>query len=218
MSRMALVIALGLGLIAAPACSDFVGPADEADFFELPELDTSLDPARLRVGEYIATPCAFQKFGDGLAHLRGRHEWALVDVYFGRESPAGPWGAPIPTDLELVRSHGGRVLYSFNIPAVRARMLLSRIPDLVANGYWVTVREVPDATRYDVPLVVGFSRPLRAEDSDLFVSLGGRITHRFDFIHALGGVLPDRSIAVLQGDSEVEFVQADGVVCLASGG
>lgn len=204
-------LAVGLGLGVAPGCTDLSAPPDD---FRLPEADASLDPDRLSVGDYIATPCAFGIWGDGLAHLRERHEGALVDIYFGRGSPEGPWEGPTASDIALVRSHGGTVLYGFNIPAVRARIVLSRIPDLVREGFWITVRDVPDATRYDVPLSVGFTRPLRDEDVALFESLGGRVTSRFDFINALFGILPDRSIPVLRDREDVAYIQAQSVYCI----
>lgn len=215
MSRMALTLACGAVLVSVAACSDPAAvetiPVDD---FELPEPDPSLDPGRLSVGEYIATPCAFGMYGDRLEHLRGRHEWALVDVYFGRASPESPWDRPLEQDVELVGSHGGRVLHQFNVPAVRARVLLSNIPDIVAEGRWVTVRDVPNPARYDVPsLTAGFHR-LRDEHVDLYESLGGRVDHRWDFISALSGVLPDRSIPALAEHPDAQYVEALGVGCL----
>jgi len=213
MSRLFLILGVGVGLALAPACGDLAGPADD---YELPPPDASLDPDRLTVGDYIATPCAFGIRGDGLAHLREQDEWALVDVFFGRDSPDGPQGRPSQREIDLVRSHGGRVLYRFNIPAVRARMILSRIPDLVEEGLWITVSDVPDATRYDVPLFAGFTRALRDSDLDLFASLGGRVTYRYESIHALAGILPDRSIPSLRGRSDVRYVETSSVGCLAT--
>lgn len=204
------VLAVGVGLGVGLGCAESTGPRDD---FELPEADASLDPDRLSVGDYIATPCAFGIQGDGLQHLRERHEWALVDIFFGRGSPDGPWDGPTSSDIALVQSHGSTVLYRFNVPAVRARIILSRIPDLVREGFWITVRDVADATRYDVSLSVGFARPLRDEDVELFERLGGRVTHRFDFINALAGILPDRSIRVLRDRSDVEYVQDESVFC-----
>lgn len=99
--------------------------------------------------EYIATPCAFGPSGDGLSNLREKDEWALADIFFGRGSPDGPWTGPTVGDVALVRSHGGRVLHEFNVPAVRARIIVPRIPDLVKEGLCITVRDVPDATRYE---------------------------------------------------------------------
>jgi hypothetical protein len=139
-----------------------------------------------------------------------------VDVFFGRASADGPWDGPTTDDIEPVESQGGRVLYSFHVPAVRARLIYSRIPGVVQGGLWVTVRDVPDATRYDVPLTVGFNRPLTDDDADALGRLGGRVTYRFQFINALSGILPDRSIPVYQGRPDVAYAQASGVTCLAS--
>lgn len=211
MSRILLISAFG-ALMAGAGCSDPTAPLDD---FELPPPDLSLDPERLAVGDYIATPCAFGIRGDRLEHLRNQHEWALVDIYFGRDSPDGVSTGPTEGDIALVTSHGGRVLYHFNVPAVRARVVLARIPDLVEDGFWVTVRDVPDPARYDVPsLSVGFARPLEDSDVALYVGLGGRVEYRWDFIDALSGVLPDRSIPVLRERSDVAYVHAGTVVCL----
>lgn len=211
MFRVLMGFGVGLGLFLASGCGDLVAPVDD---FELPEPDLSLDPGRLTIGEYIATPCAFGKLGDDLADLRENDEWALVDIFFGRGSPDGPWTGPTPGDVDLVRSHGGRVLHHFNVPAVRARIIVSRIPDLVKEGLWITVRDVPDATRYDLKVHVGFDRPLTDSDSALIAGLGGRITHRWDFINALAVLLPDRSVPDLRERSDVEYVEVSGVACL----
>lgn len=206
------LIAIGIVLTLSSACSDPTAPHDD---FVLPVPDLSLDPSRLSVGAFIATPCAFGTRGDRLNHLRDRHEWALVDVYFGRGSE-GPQIGPSTSEIDLVKEHGGRVLFHFNVPAVRARIIVSRIPDLVEKGFWVTVREVPDATRYDVPsLGVGFTRPLEDSDVELYVSLGGRVDYRFNSLRYLSGVLPNRSIPVLRSRPDVSFVQAGGVGCIA---
>lgn len=213
MSRIYPILAAGIAIAIAPACNDLTAPLP-ADRFELPPADTSLDPGRLAVGDYLATPCAFGSYGDGLAQLRALHDWALVDIFFGRGSPAGPWDGPTSADIALVKAHGGRVLYSFNVPAVRARIILSRIPDLVQAGFWITVRDVPDATRFDVILAAGFTRALENADVARFVSLGGRVDHRLDFIDALAGVLPDRSIPHLRQRDEVEYIEPESVFCL----
>lgn len=215
MSKVLTVIAAGIVLGLASACNDLTVPVDNLLVdIGLPPPDTSLDPDRLVVGDYIATPCG--NYYGGFDHLLEQHEWAFVDVYFGRGSAEGPWGPPTAADIELVTAHGGSVGYAFNIPAVRARMMLSRIPGLIReDGQWIKVREVPDASRYDVPLSVGFTRPFTDADVDLFVSLGGRVEYRWDFINALHGVLPDRSNPAFQNRPDVEYVQAEGVACVA---
>jgi hypothetical protein len=207
MFRSQLVRVFSAALLVVAGCADVLGPVDD---FELPEPDLSLDPNRLTVGAYIATPCAFGWHGDGLAHLRDRHEWALVDIFFG----SGVVTGPTESDVDLVRSHGGRVLHRFNVPAVRARILLSRIPDLVRDGHWITVREVPDATRFDLVLSVGYRRPTQDLDLAIIAAYGGRVTHRYISIPWLGVILPDRTVPVLRDRYEVEHVESSGVACL----
>lgn len=210
--------AVGVTLILLPACGELAAPEapDEghsrSDALELPPPDTSLDPERLAVGELIATPCV--QWGDPFAEVRGRDEWAFVDVYFGRMTADGQWDGPTDDDVALVREHGGTVLYRFNVPAVRARMILSRLPDLVMDGLWITVRDVPDPARQDVPLTVGFTRALTDSDIVRFERLGGRIDYRWDSINAISGPLPDRSIPDLRSRPEVDYIQAVGVSCL----
>ncbi len=46
-------------------------------------------------------------------------------------------------------------------------------------------------------------------------SLGGRITYWWDFIDGMAIVLPDRSVPALRGRDDVEYVQVNGVACLA---
>lgn len=208
MFRTALARGAGAALILLVGCGDPLGPVD--DDFRLPESDRSLDPARLVVGDYIATPCAFGMFGDRLVHLRDRHEWALVDIFLGSGAATGP----TESDVEFVRSHGGRVLHRFNVPAVRARILLSNIPDLVREGYWVTVREVPDPSRYDLVLSVGYRRPTKDLDLAIIAAYGGRVTARYVSIPWLAVILPDRTVPVLRDRYEVQYVESSGVACI----
>lgn len=216
MSRYIHLVFAGSLLVLAGGCADLTAPELDLppDSWELPDPDSSLDPARLSVGDFIATPCMFGLHGSGTDHLDGRDEWATVDVFFGRESEAGPWDGPTAADVGLVEAHGGRVLHAFNVPGVRARMVLSRIPALVEEGFWVTVRDVPDATRYDVPVSVGFDRPLSDADVELFGALGGAVEYRWESIRALAGPLPDRSIDDLQARSDVVWVEHSSVACL----
>lgn len=199
-------------LVLTAGCADATSPTLPVDRYELPAPDPSLEPDRLSIGEFIATPCAFGLYGDGLVDLLDREEWALVDVFFGRPSASGPWTEPTENDVALVESHGGRVLHRFNVPAVRARVLLSRLPGLVEDGFWITVRDVPDDTRYDVEIITGLTRSVGDADVERFRSLGGRITHRWQSISSLAGILPDRSIPDWREES-VESVEPNSVAC-----
>ena len=190
MSRILWRLVVGTAL---SSCSNPTGPTDD---FELPPPDTSLDPARVSIGDLIAPTCT------GLDHLRRADEWALVDVYFSRD---GPQDGPTSNDISLITSHGGRVLYSFNVPAVRARITLSRIPALVDDGYWIWVRDVPDASRYDVPSpAVIYAWPLSRFVLDIapIEDLGGKVTQishdEGGYVDGFRATLPDRSIPILR--------------------
>jgi hypothetical protein len=211
MYRIVLSVGLLLGIGLSTACS---GPARSTEGYRLLPQDTLPETERPAIGGLIATPCAFGMYGDRLDHLRDRNESVLVDLFFGSQGPNGPAGPPSRTDLELVAAQGGRVLHTFNVPAVRVRIPLSGLPDLVEASEWVIAREVPDETRFDVDVIVGFARALTDADVEEFEELGGHVTHRFDFIDALGGILPDPSIRTYQRRSDVRYLEANGVGCI----
>ncbi|MFW6201013.1 MAG: hypothetical protein ACOC8B_00410 [Gemmatimonadota bacterium] len=217
MSRTLMLFAIGATVALTSACEGTPsGPAGDRlpfwDGYELPEPDTTLDPDRVVVGEPLATPCALEPNGGGLEHLRDRDEWALVDVFFGQ--PDGADGdEPSEEDVALVVAHFGRVLYAFNVPAVRARIVVSQVPDLVEEGFWVEVRHVPDARRYDVPLLVGFERPVRDADLERIEELGGRIESVAEHSRIVSVTLPDRSIPAVRELSGVDHVAVNGIAC-----
>jgi hypothetical protein len=217
MRRYLLLAALTL----LAACASPVVPVlPEWGDFELPPPDTSLDPARLAVGEVLATPCSLTPHGDHLAQLRDRHEWIVVDISFGRNSLSDPRGGPTPQDKAWITDHGGRVLYDFAVPMVRARIVASELARMfrrmVQAGEWPMVWAVGDLTRHDIPdLTAGFAVHLADEHVTLFESLGGRVEHRLDFIGVLVGPFPDRSIPTLSDPSIIEYLEVSGVGCLA---
>lgn len=215
MSRVAWILTVGLVAGLAAGCGDASGPESlvPPDDMVLPAPDTSLDPDRLALGDVIATPCTWG-INDPFKTLRDRHEWAFVDIYFGRGSEAGPWDGPTDDDIALVEASGGFVLFRFHVPAVRAVIMLSHVPDVVLGGYWIIVRDVPDPARYDVMLSVGLDHEWTDQDIQRFQELGGRIDYRFSFIPAISGVLPDRSIPALWDHPGVRYIEPESVACL----
>jgi hypothetical protein len=192
--------------LAAGACADATLP--HRPLPDLPERDTSLDPAAAVVGQYIATPC------DGNDHLRGSTEWALVDVFFGRRSESEPVTGPQDHHLRAVTARGGVVVHRFNVPAVRAWMPLREVPELVAREFWTSVRDVPDPRRYDLPLIAMYVSAVEDPDVDRFQRLGGQVRKRFTIIPAIFGILPDASIPELRASTRTQQVEPDGVACL----
>jgi hypothetical protein len=198
-----LFAAVGL---AAGACADATLP--HRPLPDLPERDTSLDPAAAVVGQYIATPC------DRNLHLRGSTEWALVDIFFSRRSESEPVTGPQDHHLRAVAARGGVVVHRFHVPAVRAWMPLREVPELVARGFWVSVRDVPDPRRYDLPVIAMHVTSVEDADVDRFQRLGGQVKKRFTVIPAVFGIIPDASIPELRASTRTEQVEPDGVACL----
>jgi hypothetical protein len=190
-------------LLASAACdADPTAP----DGFELPAPDLSTDPDRLQVGQLIAGPCNGGFVRDSAGPL-------LVDIHFGR--PDGKGG--IIARWEEVRSvhrHGGRVLYVFDVPAVRARIDSEALLQLVRSGFRVTAYDVPDPRRYDLSLIVGYRRPILDSDLARIAELGGRVRTRFDFIRALSIEIPERSVQALRVSSNVLYVELNGIACI----
>jgi len=200
--------------ILAAACSDPTSlPPDD---YELPPPDEGLEPARVSIGQVFAHPCVFHpNYGGGtLDHLRDRREWATVDVFFHRMPENTQTGGPTEQQIARIRDYGGRVLYRFNVPGVRARLFVPRIADLVTPRSSISVYTVPDASRYDVGVIVRYTWPVGADDEAVIASLGGRVAYRADWENALVVELPDRSIPVLRARDGVQAVELPAIICL----
>lgn len=206
--------------VALAACDGPIEPVGELEWgdFTLPPADTILDPSRLRPGEIIATHCSLPPTAGGLEQFRGVHEWTVVDVFLGREDAEGAWGPPTSEDLANVAAGGGHVLHLFNVPAVRVRIVMSRLPELVLELRNAqappVIREVPDLRRFDYEVSVGYDSHAD-EYVALFESLGGRVERRIDELGMLSGVIPDRSVPALREDPGVVWVKTPGMGCLA---
>jgi hypothetical protein len=216
MDRLRIMVATLVLVPWGSACSPPelpLAPEVPADDFELPTPDQSLDPARLRVGDIIASPCSFSTYGTRLVELENRHEWATVDVYF--QSGSGPIESEVAELTEL----GVRVLYDFeNVRVVRARVVLSELADIMLGTTMaLVVRDVPDPSRYDVPgLLVGydlFEPALSPSLTTEFQDLGGRVTNEMTNFLMISGVLPNPSIPLLRARRDVRFALPGGVLC-----
>ena len=120
-SRLRALMAV---LVAFGCAESPVQPAIPVDDFELPEPDLSLDPERIRTGDILATECAFGIRGDRLVDFRDVYEWRTVDIFL----PPGTATRPTPADLERFEKYGVRVLHTFNLRAVRGRVVVAGHP------------------------------------------------------------------------------------------
>lgn len=204
-------------LLLMHACSHPVDLDVPPDFFVLPEPDLSLDPARVAVGDRLATYCTVD-----FSQFERRREWVTVDVYLWPRLEDVNFEEPVPhvldnVDVALIESAGVRVLARFQTHAVRGRILLSSLRELFAatSGRATVVHEVPNPARYDVPVIVGFSLPLDDTRLGAFVELGGQIQSEIDGLAMVSGGLPDRSIEAMRARYDVSFVETNSVACLA---
>lgn len=200
-----LSIAACATLVAAGACgsNDATRTAPDLSDYVLPPPDTSLDPARLQVGEPLFVCRRWSPSRPSDARL-------LVDVFFGRRSPEDPDDRPLQESLQDVVDRGGEILFVFPFPAARVWIVTDSIPRLRANY----VATVPDASRYDWEVGVGLSHPLTAADSARFVELGGRVKYLWPLLRGLAGSLPSRSVPTLRATLGVTYVEASGYGCV----
>ncbi len=199
---------LMLALVAAAAtCND---QAPIADLYRLPPPDPSRDPSRLRVGSLLYA-C------NGWSGERPDSPAVLVDVQFIVRGPDDPLDRPRDSTVRAAVAAGLRVLFTFQFPMVRGRIAPERIPALYSTGVVNAIYTVPDPTRYDLGVDVGYNHALTSQDSLDFVGLGGRVGAMWQFINALAGYLPNASAIPLRA-MDVRWLEAGGgVVCLAGG-
>lgn len=199
-------------LLLGASLAACVGPTEYASPLEsLPLRDLTLDPT------LITPPSIVYACGRWTPADAPRAGWVLVDVQFGRRSDADPLDRPRDADVALVGRHGGRVVHRFHAPVVRAWMETARIPELAAAGHFVAVLDVPDAARYDVPVIASYHAPVRDADVRAFERLGGLVTRRFDVSPLIAGIVPDHSLPGLRREAAVDFVELNGVACLGGG-
>jgi hypothetical protein len=194
---------LTLLMLVSTACD---GPT-AIDGSELPAPDLSTDPARIRVGRVIASPCGNGSVRDTVGPL-------LVDIHFGRTNAGG---GPSSEDIRSVQRQGGRVLFLFGVPAVRARIDTDGLRQLVKSVSGITVYDVPDPTRYDLSVIVVYGRPIEDLDLARIAELGGRIFSHLNSNIMLGIELPQRSIRPLRISSGVRHAGLNQILCLGAG-
>lgn len=174
----------------------------------LPPADTSLDPARL----VINAPLYVCNRWWNRAPLPSGMS-VIVDVKFARLT-SEPFDRPLEVHRRRVLSRGAKILHTFQLPAYRISILSDSIPSL-SDYDRVAVYEVRNLARYDWRVLVNYdaAQQFDANDEARFVALGGRITARWPSFNAIGGTLPDRSLAALRADRRIRFVEADHPFC-----
>ena len=171
-----------------------------------------LDPQHIQIGEIIYAPC-----GSG-GWLPGRRppfdRPVVVDIYF-----SAPEGNLTPEQERNVSAHGGRVLYRFQHPIVRAEIFPFQIERVAAagglffSGQVNHVRSVPGLERMDVERLVMYRAPVSESDLQRLTKLGARVKHVFTSLDGLSADIPDQSILALRSDPSVFYVGYNGILC-----
>jgi len=195
--RFRLVLASAVTALAA--CSVITGP----DGYDPPPEDRSLDPAALRAPQLLYL-CGV--WVDGAPPTE---ENILIDVSLSRPSLELPEDRPTSAHLAVIREHGGQVVYQFHFPAARVWIPVRKIPALALSRSVIGIFKVADPRRYDWNAGVGYRLPYSYTEGEVrYAQLGGRVTHRFNVINAISGLIPDRSAAVLRRDGNVRSVES----------
>jgi len=131
--------------------------------------------------------------------------WGLFDVFFGIH------GGPTEAQLHAIQNAGGRIVYEFNLPVVRARLPVSAVP-LVEAEYVQSVSR-PNVHADDV--IIGIPLPLSDLDRQFLDDIGAIVLNEFDFIDAIHAIVPDESIPALALLPGVSYIELNGFRCPA---
>ena len=139
----------------------------------------------------------------------------VVDLFFGRESGAEPNTGPADADKAAVRSMKGKILYSFNVPAVRAELPRAAVQQLYLQRILLShAQVVPRDDRFDLGVSIGF-RGDGAALMQRFKELGGYIDNVYTSISMFQGYIPDAVLPELRARNDVQHVEEEKIGCLA---
>jgi hypothetical protein len=153
----------------------------------------------------------------------------LRDTYVfacGRWTPASPpatrtlldvrsWqnsadDAPAPEILNAIRLAGGRVVYQFHGPMVRAELDVAALSKLQDVNFAQTVG---DPGAHPVRLLVMLSHDLTPADLQAVEALGGRVTSQWDSLDGYAVVIDDARVPDVRALPGVRSTEFDGVGC-----
>ncbi len=123
--------------------------------------------------------------------------------------------APDELLVKAITAAGGRVVYQFHGPMVRAELDVAVVRRLAGpTGPVSSAVTVVDPDSHDVTLIVLLAHDLTSADLRAAEALGGRVTHEF---HALEGyvvVIDDARVPAVRALPGVRLAGFDGTVCL----
>ena len=137
---------------------------------------------------------------------------ALFDVYFGRQRATDPDDGPSQAQREAIENLGGRIVYEYHVPMVRARLRVEAVGLLEAN--FVRSVSKPQKQRHVVDAIIGIPVPLSDLDREFLEDLGVIISRELGF-GAVSAIVPDESIPAIRSHEGVRYLEVNGIgACL----
>ena len=129
----------------------------------------------------------------------------------------GTTTAPDPGSVAAIEAAGGRIVYLFHGPLVRAELDVQKVPELATGPRSVvsSAATVVAVDAHDVTLIVILNHDLTTADLDAARALGGRITHEYAALGGYAVVIDDARVPELRALPGVDLADFDGVMCLA---
>jgi hypothetical protein len=169
----------------------------------VPDEDTSLDPARLRVGQQM------YYCGEWNSSLgKPAASAVFADVFFSGGLELGLLDRPLAIHRHLTESAGAVIVRSYRLPGFRVWIPTDSIP-ILAKHLGVSVRDVPDPRRYDLLLYAFFGvGQFRGADSLRIHDLGGRVIRNWESLGLVLLHVPERSVRQIRSDPRVAWLDS----------
>lgn len=137
---------------------------------------------------------------------------ALVDLQMHGKTVDG---RPTPEAIGAITAAGGRIVYVYNVPIVRAELDLHRAASLVdlARGPASYAKTVTAPAVSDVDIIVILSHPLTEADLESVRALGGTITFEYQTLPGYAARVSDRIVPAIRALAGVKSLEGDGIVC-----
>jgi hypothetical protein len=136
--------------------------------------------------------------------------WVLLDVCMCGWDGGSVYHEPTEAQREVIRSLGGKILYEFNVPFIRARLPFSEVENL---DFWCWAQSVPHPKRYPVDLLIGLEEPLSDRDREFLSSLGVVILSESSGRPSIHAIVPDASIPAIRSSLALRYLEPNFRIC-----
>lgn len=139
-------------------------------------------------------------------------ERALLDLRLWQIDTAS---APAPALVAAIEAAGGRVVYRFHGPMVRAELNLAAVPRLAGpRGPLNSATTVVAPSLHDVTLIVMLDHDLAEDDLQAVAALGGRVTHEYHTIEGYAVEIGDARVPEVRALPGVKLAGFNATFCL----